>query len=109
MIKGRRRLFAKLNRYDYQRRLLQSEFEIENEVEELTAKLLDEGQLGTRAHTSMQNSARHCLYFYRLSCQWGCRGGEHNQENLVLRLANYYLHTDAQNALQPTTLRALFS
>ena len=60
-----------INRYDYQRRLLQSEFEIENEVEELTAKLLDEGQLGTRAHSSMQNSARHCLYFYRLSCQLG--------------------------------------
>ena len=55
-----------INRYDYQRHLLQPEFEIENEVEELTAKLLDEGQLGTRLHRSMKNSARHCLYFYRL-------------------------------------------
>ncbi len=48
-----------INRYDYQRRLLQPEFEIENEVEELTAKLLDEGQLGTSVE---------------------CRGREHNDE-----------------------------
>ena len=97
-----------INRYDYQRRLLQSEFEIENEVEELTAKLLDEGQLGTRAPQIYAELGTALSLFLQIaSCQWECRGGEHNSENLVRRLA--HLHTDAQNALQPTTLRALLS
>ena len=98
-----------ISRYDYQRRLLQSEFEIENEVEELTAKLLDEGQLGTRApQINAELGTVLSLFLQIASCQWKCRGGEHNRRTSCADW-QIHLHTDAQNALQPTTLRALLS
>ena len=58
----------------------------------------------------MQNSARHCLYFYRLPRASGSVAAA----NIIVRTscADWqitHLHTDAQNALQPTTLRALLS
>jgi hypothetical protein len=75
-----------------------------------TAKLLDEGQLGTRAPQIYAELGTALSVFLEIaSCQWECRGGEHNEENLVRHWQITHLHTDAQNALQPTTLRALLS
>ena len=78
------------NLFVYKLELLQNEFKIEDRIEEATEGLLTKGQLGERApRTYRELGTALSLLLQVASCQWGCRGGEHKEENLIRRLANY--------------------
>jgi hypothetical protein len=79
-----------VNQFAYGLKLLQNEYEIEDSVERATERLLAEGQLGERAPRLYRELGTALSLFVQMaSCQWGCRGGEHREENLLRRLANY--------------------
>jgi hypothetical protein len=79
-----------VNQFVYGLKLLQNEFEIEDSVEQTTDGLLAKGQLGERAPRLYRELGTALSLFVQMACcQWGCRGGEHREENLLRRLANY--------------------
>jgi hypothetical protein len=78
------------NRFVYELELLLNEFQIEDQIEDTTEKLLKDGRLGERAVRIYKELGTALSLFLQVaSCQWGCRGGEHREENLIRRLANY--------------------
>jgi hypothetical protein len=79
-----------VNQFAYGLKLLQNEFEIEDSVERTTDGLLAESQLGERAPRLYEELGTALSLFVQMACcQWGCRGKEHREENLLRRLANY--------------------
>lgn len=79
-----------VDQFVYELELLHHEFQIEDRIEEATEALLAEGQLGERAPRIYREVGTALSLFLQIaSCQWGCRGGEHREENLIRRLANY--------------------
>lgn len=74
----------------YGSKLLRNEFDIEDRIEQMTDALLAQGQLGKRAPQIYRELGSTLSFFLQAaSCQWGCRGGDHIEENLIRRLANY--------------------
>jgi hypothetical protein len=79
-----------VNQFAYELKLLQNEYEIEDSVEQTTEGLLANGQLGERAPRLYRELGTALSLFVQMACcQWGCRGGEHREENLLRRLVNY--------------------
>jgi hypothetical protein len=80
---------APVNQFVYELELLQNEFQLEDHIEEATEELLRKGQPGERAPRIYREVGTALSLFLQIaSCQWGCRGGEHREENLIRRLAN---------------------
>lgn len=76
----------------YKYEFFRKEFSIEDKIEASTESLCRDGKLGRRARDIYHNLDGALLSLAQLaSCHWGCRGGEHIQENLVRRLVNYSL------------------
>jgi hypothetical protein len=79
-----------VNQFVYELELLQNEFQIEDSIEEATEALLAKGELGKRAPRIYRELGTALSLLLQIaSCAWGCRGGEHIEENLIRRLANY--------------------
>ena len=69
-----------------------NEFSIEDKIEATTESLCRDGELGKRARDMYHElDGALSLLAQLASCNWGCRGGDHIQENLVRRLVNYSL------------------
>ncbi len=78
------------NRFVYGFELLSNEFQIENQIETQTEVFLKSGELGKRAPLIYEKLGTGLSLLLQVaSCQWGCRGGDHREENLLRRLANY--------------------
>lgn len=78
------------NGFAYALDLFRNEFQIEDQIEKTTDELLSNGQLGKRApELYPQLGTALSLLSQIASCQWGCRGDDHLEENLIRRLVNY--------------------
>jgi len=72
------------------KQLLDAEWQMDLENAAITRTLLDTGELGKRAPEIYENlGGVMCLLSLVASCHWGCRGGDHDVENLVRRCCNY--------------------
>ncbi len=72
--------------------LLDNGWGCELQSSKTTMALLASGQLGKKAPRLYENlGAVLSLLSQLASCQWGCRGGDHDIENLVRRCCNYAL------------------
>ncbi len=72
------------------KQLLDTEWQIDLKNAAITRNLLEAGDLGKRAPEIYENlGGVMCLLSLLASCHWGCRGGDHDVENLVRRCCNY--------------------
>src|SRR4051812_27606207 len=72
------------------KQLLDAEWRIDLENAAITRELLEAGDLGKKAPEIYENlGGVMCLLSLVASCHWGCRGGDHDVENLVRRCCNY--------------------
>jgi hypothetical protein len=72
--------------------LLAAEWTIDLENAIATKQLLESGQLGKRAPEIWENlGGVLTLLSLAASCHWGCRGQDHDVENLLRRCSNYAL------------------